>query len=316
MLQVKRRTIAAYLVPMFIAIAIVDLWPIFYTFTISFTNKSLFRLDPGPDPVTQYHFVGLQNYQQALGSLQSDFLYVLLLTFLYVFVCVALFLIVGMATALALNHPRVKWKPFWRLALILPWTVPSVITALIWKFFFNYDFGTINQVLRVTFHLGPHDGIPWITTPWGAFAAVVIANVWLSYPFFTVVILGALQSVPQELNEAANVDGATAWQRFRYVTLPLLRPAITPATILSAITTFQMFNTVYLITQGGPITSPLKPGFTSFVMIYIYNKLFGDTAGNPRYGALAAVAVLIFLILLVMTILSLRASNITREANA
>ncbi len=307
MLQVRRSTIAMYLAPMFLAIALVNLWPIFYTFTISFTNKSLFRLE-------DYTFVGLRNYQQALGSLEGEFFYVLLQTLLYVVVCVALFLLVGMATALALNNPKIKWLPFWRLILILPWTVPSVITALIWKFLFNYDFGTINKLLRLVF--GPQAGIPWLTNPWAAFAAVVIVNVWLSYPFFTVVILGALQSIPSELQEAASVDGASAWQRFRHITLPLLRPAITPATILSAITTFQMFNTVYLITQGGPITSALKPGFTSFVMIYIYNKLFGNTAGNPRYGAMAAVAVLLFFILLLLTILSLRASNVTKEANA
>src|ERR1051326_6169628 len=250
MLQVRRSLIAAYLAPMFLAIALVDLWPIFYTFTISFTNKSLIHLD-------DYHFIGLQNYQQALGSLQGEFFYVLLQTFLFVVVCVALFLVVGMATALALNNPKIRWLPFWRLALVLPWTVPCIITALIWKFLFNYDFGTINKLLRLAF--GPEAGIPWLTNPWAAFITVVIVNVWLSYPFFTVVILGALQSIPQELQEAASVDGATIWQRFRYITLPLLRPAITPAAILSAITTFQMFNTVYLITLGGPITSPLKP---------------------------------------------------------
>jgi arabinogalactan oligomer/maltooligosaccharide transport system permease protein len=307
MLQVKRTTIALYLAPMLLAITVVNIWPIAYTVILSFTNKDLYHLNT-------YHYTGLQNYKDALGSLQGDFLYVLLQTLLYVVVCVTLFLVIGLATALALNNPKIKWLPFWRLVLILPWTIPSVITALIWKFLFHYDFGTINQLLRLAF--GPNAGIPWLTTPLGAFTAVVIVNVWLSYPFFTIVILGALQSVPQELNEAAAVDGANAWKRFRYITLPLLRPAITPATILSAITTFQMFNTVYLITLGGPITSPLKPGVTSFVMIYVYNKLFGDTGGNPPYGRMAAVAVLLFAILLAMTFLSLRASNITKEAQA
>jgi arabinogalactan oligomer/maltooligosaccharide transport system permease protein len=305
MLRVRRTTILMYMVPLFLAVTIIDLWPIVYTIYLSFTNKSLFHLD-------DYHFVGVQNYQQALGSLQSDFFFVIVMTFLYVIVCVALFLIFGMATALTLNNTKIKWLPFWRLVLILPWAVPSPITALIWKFLFHPDFGPINQLLRLAF--GSQAGIPWLTNPWGTFAAVVIVNLWLSYPFFTVVILGALQSVPQELHEAASVDGATAWQRFRLITLPLVRPAVAPATILSAITTFQMFNTVYLINLGGPITSPLKPGFTSFVMVYIYNKLFGDTAGNPRYGAMAAVAVLIFVILLIMTLLSLRASNLTKEA--
>jgi len=301
MLRVKRTTIALYCLPMVLAIGLINMFPILYTLDISFTNKSLFHLD-------DYHFVGLHNYQTNLLNLGGDFYYVLGITILYVIICVALFLVVGLATAMALNNKQIRWLPFWRLALILPWAVPSVITALIWKFLFNYDFGTYNKLIRVVF--GAKAGVPWLTNGTAAFLAVVLVNLWLSYPFFTVVILGALQSVPEELNEAAAVDGANVWQRFSNITLPLLRPAITPATVLSAITTFQMFVTVYLITSGGPITSALKPGATSFVMIYVYNKLFGDTAGNPLYGRIASLAVILFAIILTLTILSLRATNV------
>src|SRR5690349_3835682 len=109
---------------------------------------------------------------------RSTIILYVLLTFLYVVVCVALFLLFGMLTALALNNPKIKGLTFWRLALILPWAVPSPITALIWKFMFHYDFGTINKLLRLAF--GPHAGIPWLTTSWGTFTAVVIINLWLS----------------------------------------------------------------------------------------------------------------------------------------
>src|SRR6266581_1937508 len=156
-------------------------------------------------------------------------------------------------------------------------------------------------VICVGVFFGHNFGVPWVTSPWWAFTAVVIVNVWLTYPFFTVVILGALQSVPAELNEAAAVDGANAWQRFLNVTLPLVRPAITPATILSAITTFQMFNTVFLITSGGPTPNPAKPGFTEFVMIYMYNRILGATVANPHYGAIAAFAIMVFIILGALT---------------
>ncbi len=308
MLRVKRSLIVLYCLPMIFAIALVNFFPILYTLYISFTNKSLFDLDT-------YHFVGLSNYAKTLNNFGGAFYYVLGLTILYVVVCIALFLVLGLATALALNNKEIRWLPFWRLTLILPWTIPSVITALIWKFLFNYDFGTFNNLLRVFF--GPNAGIPWITNSTAAFIAVVLVNLWLSYPFFTVVILGALQSVPEDLNEAAAIDGASAWQRFTSITLPLLRPAIMPATVLSAITTFQMFVTVYLITSGGPITSPLKPGATTFVMIYVYTRIFGDTAGNPKYGQIAAVSVVLFAIILGLTLLSLRASNLaSREAKA
>lgn len=144
----------------------------------------------------------------------------------------------------------------------------------------------------------------------------MIVNVWLSYPFFTVVILGALQSIPQELNEAANVDGANALQRFIQIKLPLLRPAITPAAILSAITTFQMFNTVYLITQGGPITNAAKPGATSFVMVYMYNQVLGGGLANIHYAFIASFAITMFIILGAITFMARSFGPRNKEALA
>lgn len=288
MIKVSRGTIFLYLLPMIITIGLITLWPIIYTFYLSFTNYTLFNSDT-------YGLIGFGNYQKLIFTTDTDLFFVIGQTLLYVIVCVFFFLLIGMSTALALNNQKIKGLGFWRVALLVPWAAPSGITALIWKFLFNYDFGPINQIGRVFF--GKGFGIPWITTPWGAFVAVVIVNVWLSYPFFTIVILGALQSVPQELGEAANVDGAGAWQRFTSITLPLLRPAITPATILSAITTFQMFTTVYLITQGGPITSADKPGFTEFVMIYMYKRILGSDVANPHYAFIAAFAIMMFIIL-------------------
>src|SRR5713226_4217413 len=240
MLKVSRWTITAYLTPMILTIALVSGTPILYTFYLSLTNLTFFNDD--------YTLRGLGNYQKLFFTADSDLLFVLGQTVLYVVMCVALFLVVGMLTALALNNRKIKGLAFWRVVLLVPWGVPAVITALIWKFLYNYDFGPINQIGRVFF--GSHFGVAWITDPFAAFIAVVIVNLWLSYPFFTVVILGALQSVPQELIEAGKVDGANGWQRFRRIVLPLLRPAVTPAIILSAVTTFQMFTAVFLITAG------------------------------------------------------------------
>ena len=291
MLKVSRGTTAAYLATMFITIALVSGTPIIYTLYLSLTNLSLFNDD--------YTLRGLGNYQKLFFATDSDLLYVLGQTVLYVIICVVLFLVVGMLTALALNNRKIKGQAFWRVALLVPWAAPSAITALIWKFLFNYDFGPINQIGRVFF--GRNFGVPWVTSPWWAFAAVVMVNVWLTYPFFTVVILGALQSVPEELHEAARVDGANAWRRFFSVTLPLVRPAITPAAILSAITTFQMFNTVFLITSGGPTPDPSRPGFTEFVMIYMYNRVVGANVANVHYAQIAAFAITVFIVLGALT---------------
>ncbi len=238
MLQVKRRTIFLYLLPIIVTILFINMTPILYTLYLSFTNNTEFN--------EEYNFVGLTNYLHLFFTSNTDLYYVLGQTVLYVIACVVLFVLIGMITALCLNNPKVKGTAVWMSLLLIPWAAPSAITALIWKFLFNYDFGPVNQIGRLVF--GAHFGVPWLTDPVAAFVAVVIVNVWLSYPFFTVVILGALQSVPQELSEAGKVDGANAWQGFWRITFPLVRPAIAPATILSAITTFQMFNTVYLIT--------------------------------------------------------------------
>jgi arabinogalactan oligomer / maltooligosaccharide transport system permease protein len=309
MLQVKRRTIFLYLLPIIVSILFINMTPIFYTLFLSFTNNTEFN--------QEYKFVGLSNFIRLLFTPDSDLFFVLRQTILYVIVCVALFVLIGMVTALALNNPKVKGTAVWMSLLLIPWAAPSAVTALIWKFLFNYDFGPINQIGRVFF--GSHFGVSWLTNPVAAFMAVVIVNVWLSYPFFTVVILGALQSVPHELSEAARVDGANALQRFWRITLPLVRPAIIPATILSAITTFQMFNTVFLITSGGPITSADKPGATSFVMIYMYNQVLGASAANIHYAAIASFAITLFIILASLTFLAralgTRGSRV-REARA
>lgn len=294
MLTVKRRTIFFYLLPMLLMIAIINLTPILYTLFLSFTNNTEFN--------DSYAFNGFKNYLDLIFNTGSDLYYVLGLTILYVIACVALFLIVGLVTALVLNNQKIKGLAFWRVVLLVPWAAPSAITALIWKFLFNENFGPINQIGRIFF--GQKFNIPWLSNPVWAFFAVVIVNVWLSYPFFTVVILGALQSIPTELTEAAGVDGANRWQRFINVTFPLLRPAITPAAILSAITTFQMFNTVFLITAGGPITNAAKPGATTFVMVYMYNQVLNGGIANIHYAAVAAFAITMFVILGAITFMA------------
>jgi arabinogalactan oligomer / maltooligosaccharide transport system permease protein len=294
MLKTKRRVPFFFLLPMLAVMAIINLWPIFYTLYLSFTNYT--------DYNSNSSITGVGNYQKLLFSLDSDLYPVLWQTILYVVVCIIGFLVVGMLTALALNNPRIKGRTFWRLILLLPWAAPSAITAMIWKFLLNYDFGPFNQIGRLFF--GPKFGIPWVLDPTWAFLSVVIVNIWLSYPFFTIVILGSLQSIPSELREAAHMDGAGPWQYFRSIVLPLLTPALVPATILSAITTFQMFNTVYLITQGGPIVSAAKPGATMFVMIYMYQNILGQNVANVHYGFIAAFAILLFVILAVLTFMA------------
>ena len=234
----------------------------------------------------------------------GDFFIVMFRTFLYVLACMPFFVFFGGLLALILNNKYIKAKGAWRTILILPWAVPNYITAEIWKFFFQEQ-GTINQLLGLVRLTGP----AWLQSDLTAFIAVVIINIWLSYPFFMTIILGALQAIPQDQYEAADVDGATWWQALTRITIPRLRPAVMPAIVLSSITTFQMFNTVWLVTNGGPIRGAGKPGATEFVMIHAYKMFRTD-----NYSASGAYAVVVFLLLFAATMISLQMTNITKGA--
>src|ERR1700682_333163 len=300
MYRVRALTTLTYLSPMILGVGLISFYPILYNVFISVTNQNLYHFK-------HYSFIGLANYHALLKTLDADFFIVLLRTVAFVAICIPLFLALGMLTALALNHPAIRFKAFWRVALIVPWAVPSYTPALIWKFFSNGQCGTLTQLYRLI--AGPNAGLPWLTDPNWAFGSIVLANLWMSYPFFMVVILGALQSIPSELYEAAAVDGATAWRKFWRITLPLLRPAILPATVLSAILTFNTLNTAFLITQGGPFTSAIKPGATEFVMVYAFREAFQLF----NFGYIAAFAVVIFMMLFGATLGSLRYSGLVSE---
>ncbi|MBN1488127.1 MAG: sugar ABC transporter permease [Anaerolineae bacterium] len=247
------------------------------------------------------------NLSNAIDQLMNtgDFFIVMFRTVLYVMACMPFFILTGGILALILNNDAIKGKGIFRTILILPWAVPNYITAKIWEFFFRDESGTINQLLSVFGIEGP----AWLQQDLLAFVAVVIINIWLSYPFFMTIILGALQAIPRDQYEAADVDGATWWQKLTQITIPLLRPAVMPAIVLSSITTFQMFNTVWLVTQGGPIRGAGKPGATEFVMLYAYKAFRTD-----RYGATGAFAVVVFLLLFAATLVSMRMTQITKGA--
>jgi arabinogalactan oligomer/maltooligosaccharide transport system permease protein len=237
----------------------------------------------------------------------GDFFVVSFRTILYVLLCIPLFFIVGLAFALLLNSPNLPGRAFFRVALIVPWAASTVaiMMSLVWKFFFQ-EHGTINQLLSL---VGGKPQI-WLNDPTISFGVVILANVWYTYPFFMVVILGALQSIPVELYEAAEVDGANYWQKLVNITLPLLRVAVIPVIILSAITTFQMFGTVWAITEGGPSRGAGTPGATELVMVYAYKQVFRTAA----YGRMGAFAVIMFVFLFGLTLYSLRVSRITKGA--
>ncbi len=235
-------------------------------------------------------YVGLGNYASILtargGPLlgHGSFYLTLLVTVLWTVVNVAFHVGIGLVLGLALSRPWLKLRAAYRVVLILPWAVPSYVTALAWKGMFHRQFGAINAILRA---LGA-EPVSWFSHFSTAFAANVTTNVWLGFPFMMVVTLGALTSISKDVLEAAEVDGATRWQRFRLVTLPLLGPVLLPSVVLGSVWTFNMFNVVFLVSGGEP------DGATDILVSEAYRWAFTRDA---QYGYAAAYAVLIFVLL-------------------
>ncbi len=265
-------------------------------------SLSLFHHDAG-----KYSFVGLANFADILRSKgyritePLSFYFTLVVTILWTAVNVALHVSIGLFLALLLKEPLLKLRGVFRVLLIVPWAVPNYITALMWKGMFHRQFGAINGLLEA---LGI-EPVSWFTRFSTSFAANVATNTWLGFPFMMVVALGALQSIPQDLYEAAAVDGASKWTQFRHITLPLLKPALLPAVILGSVWTFNMFNIIYLVSGGEP------GGATDILVSEAFRWAFQR---NEQYGFAAAYSVLIFLVLLGWSALTKRVTGGGEEA--
>ncbi len=226
------------LAPAMALLLTVILYPLLNSMYIGLLDKSLIY---GGD-----EFVGLQNVRAVLAA---DFLPILRNTLLFTLGATLLPFLIGFGVALILNGP-IRGRGVWRGAFLMPWLVPSVIVSFLWLWIFNANYGVLNGSLR---NLGLIDSnINWLSNGTSAMLAVTVAKTWQTFPWIAVMILAALQTIPRELYEAAAISGANAWQSFRYVTLPHLRGVSSIVILLSLIWNFQHFETIYVMTQGGP----------------------------------------------------------------
>ncbi len=238
----------------------------------------------------EFVYVGLQNFARLFSAEQASFLdsmsfyFTFIVTVLWTITNVALHVGIGMCLALLLREPWLKLKGIYRVLLIVPWAMPNYITALIWRGMFDHSFGAINGILT-SIGLEP---VEWYNEFLTSFAANLTTNTWLGFPFMMVVTLGALQAIPRDLEDAAAVDGASAWQRFRHVTFPLLKPALMPSVVLGSIWTFNAFNIIYLVSKGSP------DGSTEILVSEAYKWAFER---QYQYGYAAAYAMVVFVIL-------------------
>ncbi|MGW9182831.1 ABC transporter permease subunit [Agromyces sp. NPDC055661] len=255
--------------------------------------------------------VGFDNFVRAVSDprLAQPLVYVTLWTFAFALISVASTFFLGLFLAIVFNDMRMRGRKYYRVLMILPYAIPSFLSALIWAGMMNESFGFINQVL-----LGGAS-VPWLTDPWMAKLSVLIVNLWLGFPYMFLVCMGALQSIPDELQEAATVDGARPWAVFRLIKLPLLLVTVAPLLIASFAFNFNNFNTIYMLTDGGPRDSnaPIPVGFTDILITMVYKVAF--TGQSRDYGLASAYSIIIFIIVAVISIIAFRRTKSLEELN-
>ncbi|MER5702283.1 ABC transporter permease subunit [Micromonospora sp. NPDC002296] len=250
--------------------------------------------------------VGLKNFSRVLTdpAISGPFFGTLLWNFAFAVGSTGGTFILGMFIALALHSPRMRGTNIYRVLLILPYAMPSFAMLLVWRDMFNTDFGLINNLFGL--------GVDWFGQEWSARIAVILVQLWLGYPYMFLVATGALQAIPKELTEATSVDGASPWQSFRAVTLPLLLVALSPLLIASFAYNFNNFNAIYLTTEGGPFPADNPTaGATDLLITYTYRLAFG--AQGAQFGLAAAVSIFIFTIVAVVSAVSFRRTRKQEE---
>ncbi|GLZ80317.1 sugar ABC transporter permease [Actinorhabdospora filicis] len=250
--------------------------------------------------------VGLENYTRVITDerVRGPFLSVLWWNFLFAFASVLVTFALGLGCALALHKKRLKGKAVYRTLLVLPYAMPAFAMLLVWRDMFNKDFGLINTLLGLD--------VGWFDGAWTARAAVVLVQLWLGYPYMFLVCTGALQSIPSETLEAAKIDGASPWQSFRRVTLPLLLVSLTPLLISSFAFNFNNFNAIQLTTGGAPFApGSSQVGATDLLITYTYRLAFGGQ--GAQYGFAAACSVFIFLIVATVSVIGFRRTRAQEE---
>jgi arabinogalactan oligomer/maltooligosaccharide transport system permease protein len=232
--------------------------------------------------------IGFSNFSRVIHNplIRKPFLRVFVWTFVFATLTVFFSFALGLFFAIVLNKQGLRFRWLYRSALVVPYAIPGFLSLLVWQGLLNDDFGVVNKLL--------HLHIPWLFDPNWARVSVILVSTWLTSPYFFLVSLGALQSIPGELVEAARVDGGSAWQVFRKVTLPLLLIAVAPLMIASFAFNFNNFGNIYLLTGGGPATNDQSvAGATDILISYTY-KLAFEAGKGTDYGLASAISIVIF----------------------
>lgn len=289
------RVALPFVLPLVIIMAVLILWPFINAILLSFTARTIRRTE---------EFVGLRNYITLLTD--ADFHASLANTVRFTFFSVSLKLVVGMVIALLLNS-KLPFRNVLTGIMLLPWIVPEVVTAMAWRSIYDPIFGGLNPILL---RLGLIDRpVAWLAEPNLAMPSVIAVNIWKGIPFYTMLLLAGLKAIDNELYEAAEVDGANDYYRFRHITLPGLRYVIAVTVLLSTISTFNTFGLVYLMTGGGP------GGATRLYSILAYEKAITGLRFGPGAAVALSMAPVLALFILVLARFMRRDENAVQSNN-
>jgi multiple sugar transport system permease protein len=239
-------------------------------------------------------FIGLDNYAFMLND--ARFWTALGNTAYFTLVAVAVEMLLALPLALLLNR-AFPGRGVLRASVLIPWAIPTVVSARLWAWLFNPDYGLINRLL-------PGADINWLGAPGYALHAAILVDVWKTTPFVALLVLAGLQGIPEDLYKAARVDGASTWRMFRSITLPLLRPAILLALLFRTLDAFRVFDAIYVLTEGGPANT------TETLSIYAYKTLM--RSGDFGYGSTLSVATFLCVVALSLVYLKLLGREGTR----
>jgi arabinogalactan oligomer/maltooligosaccharide transport system permease protein len=287
----KARTAYLLILPGIALFMLFFLYPILFSIYLSTTNASFLNFVPG------YKSIGLENFRKLL--IEGKFFAPLLRTILFIITSVTLKVLAGLFFASLLSSPHLRLKRFLRPLFLIPWAIPWFFLALIWRGMFNQDFGLINQIIK-SIGFSP---INWLNNTWNAFIAYNVVEVYVAFPFMMTVTLAAIQSIPQELYEAAVVDGAGSWALFRNITIPLIKKPFLWATLMTTIASYMIFGIPFLLNGGGPAES------NEFLLVYGYKKAFL----MGRYGFASAFMILVFALLVFLVILFSKVTKLIEE---
>jgi arabinogalactan oligomer/maltooligosaccharide transport system permease protein len=288
------------------------IFPLIFGVLFAFTNYDFNNLPPG----SLLKWTGFDTFKELilLDSYSYTFYNVALWTIIWAVAATVTTYFGGLLVAILIQQKGVRYKKFWRTIFILPYAIPQFISLLVWNNLLNYNFGPINEYLL---RMGI-DPVPWFNDPIWAKFSIILVNMWIGIPVSMILITGILTTISKDLYEAADVDGANDYQKFRFITLPMVLFSTAPILIMQFAGNINNFNVIYLLTNGGPANPDFdqSAGSTDLLVTWLFKLSgLGESGGLPQYNLASAIGIIIFVIIATLSIISFRRTKSFKEAD-